>query len=90
MTTEPTTTGARLHDLRLYLVSALAFTYVLAWWSLAPMGAEAPAPVEPAAPPTAMAQAPRAATQAPRAAATPAPRARRVASPSRRVRTRSS
>jgi hypothetical protein len=84
MTTEPTTAGARLHNLRLYLASALALTYVLTWWSLAPTGADAPAPIEPISPPTATAQ------RSPRAAVTPAPRPRRVASPSRRVRTRSS
>lgn len=84
MTTDPTTARARLHDLRLYLASALALTYVVAWWSVAPTDAAAPAPSPPIASTTTTAQ------QSPRAAATPVPRVRRVASPSRRVRTRSS
>lgn len=83
MTTDPTSARARLHDLRLYLASALALTYVVAWWSVAPTEAPAPSATTTANPTTT-------APTSPRAAATPAPRVRRVASPSRRVRTRSS
>ena len=46
MTTDPKHATTRTHELRLYLVSALALTYVVAWWTLGPT--EAPDPPSPA------------------------------------------
>ena len=56
MRTDPKRVATPTQELRLYLVSALALTYLLAWWTLGPTGApEAPSPeLTPTAPRTAV------------------------------------